>query len=134
MTVLDTTTTRRWIRPATIGVAVLAALVLWIVLVPVAGLELAALQGPALLQVDAVSVAVATAVVGLLGWGLLALLERRSASGLRYWTIVAACVCVLSTGDPLINGVTLGAKLGLAALHLVVGLVVIVGFRRGQRR
>jgi thiazole synthase ThiGH ThiG subunit len=64
------------------------------------------------------------------GWGLLALLERRTVNARKVWTIVAACACIMSLGSPLGGGIGIGAKLGLASLHLIVGAVVIVGLHR----
>ncbi|MBP2352284.1 putative permease [Kribbella aluminosa] len=106
-----------------------AALVDWILLVPLGGLTLTARQG-GVQHIGAPAVVISTAVVSLLGWALLAILERRTPRARTSWTVVATIVCVTSLGSPLANGIGLGAKLGLASLHLVVGAIVILGLRR----
>ncbi|TDD30131.1 hypothetical protein E1218_02275 [Kribbella turkmenica] len=62
--------------------------------------------------------------------GLLAVLERRTVNARKVWTVVAVTACVLSLGSPLTSGIGAGARVGLAALHLVVGAAVILGLRR----
>jgi Kef-type K+ transport system membrane component KefB len=117
-------------RPAIVGATMVAALALWALLSQVAGVDLEAKQGGPTMHIGGVSVFVASAVVSLAGWGLLALLERRTANARKIWTIVALIACALSLGSPLTSGVGAGAKLGLASLHLVVGAVLIPGLRR----
>jgi Family of unknown function (DUF6069) len=121
----------RWLSVA--GAVVGAALV-WLIAVPLAGIELVAkpVGGPEM-HINLVAVVASSLVVGLAGLGLLTLLERRGANGLRTWTIVAAVVLVLSLGSPL-GGESGGAKVSLLAMHLVVGAVLITGFRAGARR
>ncbi|TDW21628.1 DUF6069 family protein [Kribbella kalugense] len=120
-------------RLAVVGVAAAAALADWAILSPLAGLTLEARQG-GVQHIGAISVVVATLVVAFAGWGLLAILERRTQRRVGWardtWTVVATIVCVLSLGSPLTNGIGLGAKLGLASLHLIVGATVIIGLRR----
>ena len=114
---------------AVVGVAVAGALAGWAVLSPLAGIELVAQQGGRI-EVNAVYVFFASGVMAFAGWGLLAILERRTARARDTWTVIATIVCVLSIGSPLDRGIGLGAKLGLASLHLIVGAVVILGLRR----
>lgn len=116
-------------RLAVVGVAAVAALAGWAILGPLAGITLEARQG-GLMHIGAIAVLVASVVASLAGWGLLAILERRTARARDTWTVIATTVCVVSLGSPLTNGIGLGAKLGLASLHLVVGVTVIVGLRR----
>lgn len=132
MAVTENTVTRTGIRSrgAIVGITVVAALAVWAVLAPLAGLDLAAMQGSSTIQIGGISVGVASAVAGVAGWGLLSLLERRTDRARRSWTIVALIVLVLSLGSPLASGMDIGAKLGLAALHLTVGAVLIPGLRR----
>jgi len=116
-------------RLAVVGVAALAALADWAILGPLAGISLEARQGGTQ-HIGAAAVVVSTVFVALAGWALLAILERRTPRARNIWTVVAAIVCTTSLGSPLTNGIGLGAKLGLASLHLVVGAVVILGLRR----
>ncbi|MGZ0153258.1 DUF6069 family protein [Kribbella sp. WER1] len=126
---MSTRTTPTRGRLAVVGLAVVAALIDWMLLAPVAGLTLTARQA-GVQHIGFPAVVISTAVVGLLGWGLLAILERRTPRARRTWTVIAAIVCVTSLGSPLMNGIGVGAKLGLASLHLVVGAIVILGLRR----
>jgi hypothetical protein len=117
-------------RPAIVGATVIAAFAVWALLSQVAGLDLEAEQGGSTMHIGGASVFIASVVMALAGWGLLALLERRTANARKIWTIVALIGCALSLGSPLISGIGAGAKLGLASLHLVVGAVLIPGLRR----
>lgn len=122
------------VRWFTVAAAVVAAVVVWLVAVPAAGVDLVAKPvGGSTTHVTFAAVLGATAVVGLVGLGLLVLLERRSSKGLRIWTIIAAIVLIGSLGNPL-GGASTGAKVVLFVLHLVVGAVLIVGFRAGSAK
>lgn len=116
-------------RLAVVGIAAVAALLDWVILVPAAGLTLTARQG-GVQHIGAPAVVISTIVVTFAGWALLAILERRTPRARDIWTVVATIVCVTSLGSPLTNGIGTGAKLGLASLHLVVGVIVILGLRR----
>lgn len=71
---------------------------------------------------------VALAVVA--GAGLLALLERWSASALRTWTAIAVAVTVLSTLPLWRLEVDAGSKLWLTAMHLATGACAIAAQTR----
>jgi hypothetical protein len=117
-------------RLAVVGVTVVAALALWALLAPLADVELEALQGTRRIHVGAGSVLFASAAMAFAGWGVLAILERRTLNARKVWTVLAVSACILSLGSPLVGGVGVGAKLGLASLHLIVGATVIFGLRR----
>lgn len=116
-------------RLAVVGVTALAALAWWAVLAKVFGIELQAQQGSTI-EVGAAAVLVASVAMAFAGWALLAILERKTLAARKTWTIVAVIACLLSLGSPLTGGIGIGAKLGLASLHLLVGAVVILGLRR----
>lgn len=116
-------------RLAVVGVTVAAAVAWWAILAPVAGLTLEAQQG-SLMHIAAGQVFFASAAMAFAGWGLLAILERRTFNARKVWTVCAVIACLTSLGSPLSSGIGVGAKLGLASLHLVVGAVVILGLRR----
>jgi hypothetical protein len=108
---------------------VVGAVLVWLIAVPTAGVELVATPvGGKAMHVTGVAVLVASLIIGLVGLGLLTLLERRTANGLRNWTIVAAVVLAGSLVSPM-GGESAGAKVALVAMHLVVGAVLITGFR-----
>ncbi len=71
----------------------------------------------------------AGAFAGLAAWALLAQLERYAKNPARTWTIIAACVFVVSLLGPA-GAVTTAAKAGLMCLHALVALVLIVGLRQ----
>jgi hypothetical protein len=118
------------VRPIVVGITVVAALALWALLAPVAGVELEALQGTRRIHVGAGSILFASAAMAFAGWGLLAVLERRTLNARKVWTILAVAACVLSLGSPLVSGIGVGAKLSLASFHLIVGATVVLGLRR----
>jgi hypothetical protein len=97
------------------------------------GLHLTVKSGQGTFEVGLVSVLVTAAVVSVAGLGLLRFLERRDASALRTWTLVACLVCAVSLVGPL-GATTLSAGLALVSLHLVVGTSLVVGARRMRRR
>jgi hypothetical protein len=117
-------------RLAVVGVTVAAALALWAIVAPVAGVELEAIQGTRQIHVGPGSILFASAAMSLAGWGLLAFLERRTPNARKVWTILAVAACILSLGSPLVSGIGVGAKLSLASLHLIVGATVVLGLRR----
>jgi hypothetical protein len=119
-------------RLLVVGLTAAAALAWWAVLVPLAGLTLDARQGGVLpvQHVNAPTIAVASASIAFSGWALLAILEHYAIGARKAWTIVAVISCLMSFGSPLTGGVGVGAKLGLASFHLLVGAIVIFGLHR----
>ncbi|MEU4192155.1 DUF6069 family protein [Kribbella sp. NPDC026611] len=117
------------LRLVVVGAAAASALAGWVVLEPVAGVDLRVQQGT-VVHIGAVSVFVAAVVAAFAGWGLLAILERRTRNARDIWTVVATIVCLTSTSSPIDRGIGLDSKLGLAGLHLLVGATVIIGLRR----
>ncbi|MFF6877555.1 DUF6069 family protein [Streptomyces sp. NPDC012474] len=78
------------------------------------------------------AVLIGTAVVSLLGWALLALLEKVVAGHARaVWTVVAVLVLVVSLFAPLFGaGLSGGNRATLVLLHLAVGAILVPAFRR----
>lgn len=126
-------TNRTTARPVAVAAAVGAGLAVWVVAVPVAGIDLAARVGGAVTPIGPIAVAAVALLAGLAGWGLLTLLERRTAHARRVWTVIAAAGLVLSLFGPL-GGVSPTAIVTLAGMHLAVGAVLIALLPRGQRR
>ncbi|MFK4222373.1 DUF6069 family protein [Streptomyces sp. NPDC019890] len=125
-----TETSARVLRPAAIGIALLANLTYVLVLTDVAGYDLrtpAVFGRPA--QSILISAVIAASVVpALLGWGLLELLERFAP---RRATVIweALTALVLVGGLPYNGvGVTTSDQLLLALMHLIVGAAVIPAF------
>ncbi|MGI5493677.1 DUF6069 family protein [Microtetraspora malaysiensis] len=107
-----------------------AALAVWALAVPVAGTALTVRMGDGTQLVGPVLVAVTSLLVGLAGWGLLAVLERFASQPGRIWTIVALVVLALSLFGPVGSAVGTAAMLVLLLLHLVVGAVLVLGLAR----
>ena len=96
-------TTRRKARLLAVGGAVLAALVVW----GLAKLALGDLRQPAFgsarpQQVSAALVVVVGLIGSLLGWALLALLERLTSRSRRIWAIVAPLILLASLAAPVV--------------------------------
>lgn len=73
------------------------------------------------------AVAGASAAVSLVGWLLLAVLERISRRAVAIWTGVA--VVVLAVSMPYLPGYTAGERIALAIMHGALAAVLIVGLR-----
>ena len=132
-TARGTTGRRRKVRLAAVAGAVLAALAVWSVAEFGFGIDLRApasgAQGSH--DVAAVNVIVASLVASLAGWALLAALERWTPRARRTWTAIAALALVASLAGPLSgSGITAGNRAWLAAMHVVVGAVLITVLSR----
>ncbi|NEA28162.1 DUF6069 family protein [Actinomadura bangladeshensis] len=120
-------------RAATVAATILAALALWTLTVPVAGLAPSAETGGRPQPIGAAAVVTATLAAGLAAWALLALLERTTARPRRTWTITALAVLALSLTGPLSSATDTESLLVLTALHLLVGAVLIPGLASSAR-
>lgn len=124
---------RRGRRALAVTGGIVAALAVWTVAVPLAGVDLTVRTGGETRPFDAGTVTPSALLAGLAGWALLAALERFTGRARRTWTIIAVVVLVLSLSGPLGNGADTATTLVLAAMHLVVGAVLILGLRRSAR-
>jgi hypothetical protein len=75
-------------------------------------------------------VIVVTALMGLVAWGLLALLERTTSPATTIWTTIAIVVTVASMYGPFGSGVDTASKLILACLHAGPAVVIIPLMRK----
>jgi Family of unknown function (DUF6069) len=123
-------------RARALGVAggAAAAAIAWSLEVPLLGIRLSIRFGGMHPQtVVAGQVVGAALVAGLLGWLLLAALDRSAARPRAGWTGAALIVLAASLALPLAAATTTSAAIGLIVLHLVVGAVVIPGMARTAR-
>ncbi len=111
----------RWLAVAGAGVAALAV---WAIADPLAGVDLRVRTGTTVQEVGPVAVAVVAVLASAAGLALLALLERLMRHGRTAWLITACVVAVLSLLGPA-GGVTAGAKAALACMHIAVAVVLI---------
>lgn len=109
-------------RLLTVLVATIAALLVWAVAAPLAGVALTVDSGEV---VTAGSVIAAALVAGLAGWGLLAVLERTTARSRVVWTWIAGIFLLLSLAGPITLATTGTATAVLASMHLATGAVLI---------
>ena len=119
----------RRLRWLTVLTAMAAATALGGLLDPVLGVDLAVQQGDDVVRVENLAITLSSLAAGLLGWGLLELLERRSSRARRTWTVWAAVVFAVSLLGPL-GAETAGAAAGLVSLHALVAGILVVGLRR----
>ncbi|MET2717413.1 DUF6069 family protein [Streptomyces harbinensis] len=120
-------------QPRAIGVAAagVAAALIWII-ANAAGADMSVVQGDADPTDVTAAMSIGFAVLAAAaGWGLLALLERFTARGLRTWTIVALVVLLVSFMPLFGIEADGGTTAALALMHLAVGAAVIPLFRRG---
>lgn len=108
-------------RILTVLGATVAAVVVWLVAGPLAGVALNVNTG----EVGLASVVGASLVAGLAGWGLLALLERSAKKPRTVWTWIAVVFLVVSLAGPLTLAASGSAMIALACMHLVTGAVLI---------
>ncbi|ACZ85521.1 DUF6069 family protein [Streptosporangium roseum] len=111
----------------TVAGAPAAALAVWALAVPVAGTTPTVRMGTGTQPVEPGSVLVVSLLVGLAGWALLTVLERFASRPGRIWTIVALAVLVLSLLGPFGSAVGIPTMLVLILMHLVVGIVLVLG-------
>ncbi|MEV6313835.1 DUF6069 family protein [Streptomyces sp. NPDC051776] len=122
---------------ALVGAVVLDALI-WILADRVFKIDLRIPDGPGSTTTSELvlpAVIISVAVISLVGWGLLALLERLTGRARTVWTAIASAVVVLSLLGPLFAaGLTTGNRITLVCLHLTVGAVLIPAYRKDARR
>jgi hypothetical protein len=123
-------------RLLTIVGGTLGAFAVWAVAERVVGLDLrtpafSSEQQPQ--ELTAALVAVASAVGGLAGWGVLAVLERFTTNPRRAWVAVASIALLASLSAPLSGtGVSAGDRIAMIGMHLAVAAVVIPLFYRSS--
>jgi Family of unknown function (DUF6069) len=104
----------------------LAAALAWIVEVPLLGIHLTFRFGAGHVQTIAIGQVIGvTLAASLLGWLLLALLERRTPHARLPWATIALAALAASLALPLAAATTTSAVTGLIVMHLTVGAVVI---------
>jgi hypothetical protein len=112
----------------------LAAAAAWIVEVPLLGIHLNFRFGAGHIQTISVGQIIGVTVAAcLLGWLLLALLERRTTHARLLWTTIALVALAASLALPLAAATTTSAAAGLVVMHLTIGAAVIPAMARTTR-
>jgi hypothetical protein len=138
---MSTTTAMEHIAPAAFHVrrtrvlgvagAMVAAVAVWIVAVPVLGTQLVVRFGDSAPQsVDFGFVVGGSLAAALLGWGLLVVLERFTSNARMIWTGLAIAVLAGSLSLPLGAGTTESTKVALALMHVAAAGVLVPALRR----
>ncbi len=109
----------------------LAAALAWIVEVPLLGIHLTVRFGPGHIQTIAVGQVLGVTVAAtLLGWLLLAVLDRRTSHARAIWASIALVALAVSLALPLAAATNTSAVVGLVVMHLTVGAAVIPAMAR----
>jgi hypothetical protein len=125
---------RRVTRAGAVGLAALAAVLVWVVVDPLLGVDLSVTRSGTTTVVGPGLVAGMALGAALLGWALLAVLERFTSRAGRVWTITAVAVLLLSFAMPFNSGeADPSAKWSLLVMHLAVGAVLIPLLSRSSR-
>lgn len=118
------------IRALGVAGAVVAAVAVWVIEVPLLGLHLNIRFGSGPAQTIAIGfVVAATLFASLLGWALLAILERRTPRARTIWPAIAVVVLVASLSLPLYAGIAGSTKVALVVMHLAAAAVLITALR-----
>jgi Family of unknown function (DUF6069) len=117
------TARRRLLRLAAVGATVLVTLAVWTI-GRLAGADYVLSDPTGSVTIDAVTTAVVTFVIAVLGWGALALLERLTRYAAAIWTWMAAAVVVVSMIPIFFVDATPGTQVALYFVHLAVAVLV----------
>jgi hypothetical protein len=118
-----------------VGGAIVAAVAVWAIAVSLLGVNLVIRFGSGAPQTIGVGYVLgATLIASLVGWGLLAMLERRTPRARSIWTVAALVVLLVSLSLPLTAGTTGASKVVLALMHIAVAAVLIPALRSGSAR
>lgn len=123
--------TRRRNRALGVVGAVVAAVLVWVVGEPLLGNDMIIkAEGQEPQDLGATAIVMFSLFFSLLGWALLALLERVTRRAGLIWTVVALVVLAVSFFFPLFTiEASGGTKVVLALAHVAVAVVLIPVFR-----
>jgi len=114
---------------------ILAAALAWTAEVPLLGIHLNYRFGTGHTQTIGIGQVIGvTAAAALLGWLVLAILERRTPRARTLWTTITLAVLAASLALPLAAATTTAATAALVVMHLTVGATVIPAMARTARR
>jgi hypothetical protein len=110
-----------------------AALTVWVIAVPLAGADLTVRVSGETQSIELGSVVAGALIAGLVGWALLAVLERVVRRPRQTWTINAGVAFVLSLTGPLGSDADATTTITLIGMHLAVAAVLIPALGRTAR-
>ena len=120
-------------RALSVLAAPVAAMAVWTIAVPVAGVHAIVKTNGETQQVGVAAVIGAAVLAGLAAWALLAILERGNDKPRATWTVIAAVALGISLVGPLGSGGHLTTVITLLCMHLAVGAVLIPSLRHTAR-
>jgi Family of unknown function (DUF6069) len=113
-------------RALSAAAGALAAALAWVLEVPLLGIHLNVRFGAGHTQTIAIGQVIGvTVAASLLGWLLLAVLERHTPRARLLWTTIALAALAASLALPLTAATTTSAVIGLIVMHVTVGAIVI---------
>jgi Family of unknown function (DUF6069) len=117
---------------ATAGAATVCALVAWLFVAVLPGVDLVVRAGAGTVTVGGPAIALTAAAAALVGMAVLRLLERLTARAVGLWSCLVVGAALLSVVGPL-GAETVAATGALLTLHAVVTAVVLAAGRRSRR-
>lgn len=130
-------TSHRQARARGVALATLAACAVWVVAVPIGGIDL---QPPTFDGSPGSEVGIGMVLAGslgasLAGWALLGILERFTDRARRLWVRIAVATLLLSFGTPMSgSGTSALNRVVLLLMHVAVGAVLIPMLSRTSKR
>ena len=118
---------RRARRACTLIAATIFALAVWTISSPILGIDVLVGTGPTAQNIGPVPVAIVSIIAGGAAWTLLALLEKAGTTGRRVWQIIGWLVLAVSLAGPLTMAASADVLITLLAMHLVVGVTLLLG-------
>ncbi|MFI2346581.1 DUF6069 family protein [Streptomyces sp. NPDC019443] len=124
--------TRHRYRALTVLIAAAAALLVWVVAVPIVGHELLVPQSgdQKASEITAPYVLVMSLAASLAGWLLLVILERHTARPHAIWTVIASVTLLVSFTPLLTLELATATRIWLALMHLAVAAILIPALPR----
>lgn len=114
-------------RTGTLVGAAILALAVWTISSPILGIDLVAGAGPSAQHIGPAAVAIVPIIAGGVAWVFLALLEKAGTTGRRIWQIIGWLFLAVSLIGPITMTTSVAALVALIAMHLVVGVTLLLG-------
>lgn len=126
----DVTTSPRWARPAIALVAALSPAIVFLLVSTIGGVDVAVPESFGSEQREELELGAvigASVIAVLVGWGVLAVLERLTDKALTIWTVGALVLAAISM--PWSTGFRTSDRVVITLMHVAIAAVFIVGMR-----
>jgi len=124
------------LRAGAVVASIVAAALVWVIAVPLFGADIQVQDNqdpPKVIELGLGPIVFMSAVFALLGWGVLAVLERFTRHARLIWTVLAT-VLLLVSFLPLAGEMSAATRVTLGLAHLVIGVILIPAFYRSTPR